>query len=164
MPILSLKALVLEDITNNKGGSSKFENKKICYYLGSFDPLHKGHEHIAKDITEKGLCDYVLAYPAWGGDEYKNRIDINFRLEMLFAVFASHPEVIVTKLSPIKLQETLTRPDVIKTKKDRFFVKPKIKGLEFMSGMYINKIFHQHTKGALLALPVHSFNILLLLH
>ena len=41
-------ALVLEDLVKNNQLQSTLQNKKVGYYIGSFDPIHKGHEEVAK--------------------------------------------------------------------------------------------------------------------
>lgn len=105
---LASNALILEELAQSGTIESTLSNKKICYYVGSFDPLHKGHEAVAELPLMSGICDYVLMYPSWGKDSYKTRVDVNLRLEMLFAVFKDHPRIIVTKFSPIELQTALT--------------------------------------------------------
>lgn len=105
------KALILEDLISEGILEETLSHKKVAFYQGSFDPLHLGHEDVATLPIEKGLCDYVLIYPAWGGDDqYKNRTDIKIRQGMIFTAFAHHPKVIVTRLSPQDLQQHLTTP------------------------------------------------------
>ena len=166
-------ALVLEDLVKNNQLQSTMENKKVGYYIGSFDPIHKGHEEVAKNVLSENLCDYVIVYPSWGGDSYKQRASIEIRLDMLFALFKDHPQIIVTRYPPKELQNTLTQKTSAKT------VMPKFKGLEFigvvgsdtalkltpdksssiafMSGTVISSEHENHTWGGCIALPVSSF-------
>ena len=166
-------ALVLEDLVKNKQLQSTLENKKVGYYIGSFDPIHKGHEEVAKNVLSENLCDYVIIYPSWGGDSYKQRASIEIRLDMLFALFKDHPQVIVTRYPPKQLQNALTQKTSATT------VTPKFKGLEFigvvgsdtalkltpdkassiefMSGTVISLKHENHTWGGCIALPVSSF-------
>lgn len=102
-------ALVLEDLIAEKKLLTTFEDKKIGYYIGSFDPVHLGHAALAEEALKNNYCDYVLIFPAWGGDSYKNRSDLSLRHDMLFAAFQEHPRIIVTRLSPLELQQTLTK-------------------------------------------------------
>lgn len=166
-------ALVLEDLTKNNQLQSMLQNKKVGYYIGSFDPIHKGHEEVAKTVLSKELCDYVIIYPSWGGDSYKQRASVELRLDMLFALFKDHPRIIVTRYPPQELQSALTK--VI----SKEIVAPKFKGLEFigiigsdtalklnpnqpssiafMSGDIISAKHENHTWGGCIALPVSSF-------
>ena len=166
-------AVVLEDLVKDDQIQSMLQNKKVGYYIGSFDPIHKGHEEVAKTVLSKELCDYVIIYPSWGGDSYKQRASVKLRLDMLFALFKDHPRIIVTRYPPQELQSALTK--VISTK----IVAPKFKGLEFigiigsdttlklipdktssiafMSGAIISPKHENHTWGGCIALPVSSF-------
>lgn len=171
-------AIVLEDLIKKNLLEKTLLNKKVGYYLGSFDPLHLGHEKVVKKALESNLCDYVLIYPAWGGDGYKNRTDLRIRLEMLFATFADNPRVIVTKLNPGQLQEALTEDtDVLIEEKPT--VKSKIKGARyigligsdaaldtnkdvkkrsvFMRGIKVPDKYKEHTAGGVIAIPVEGF-------
>ena len=170
--MLLLQALVLEDLVKNGTLEKTLSHKKVGYYIGSFDPLHKGHERVAQSVIEHKLCDYVIIYPAWGGDEHKNRIDVHLRLDMLFSVFAKHPRVIVTRYNPKELQQALTTPVA-----DSKFRAPKFAGLEFigvigsdtalswakskhssfMKGVEMKDEWANQTIGGVIALPVHSF-------
>lgn len=108
---LPAKALVLEDLIDHGTLEATLSYKKVGYYVGSFDPLHLGHDDVANLPIQQGLCDYVLIYPAWGGDDnYKKRVDIKLRQDMVFSAFADHPRVIVTRLSPQDMQRHLTNP------------------------------------------------------
>ena len=171
-------ALVLEDLVKDGKLESTLSQKKIGYYIGSFDPLHLGHEDVVNQILDQNLCDYVLIYPAWGGDEYKNRTDVKIRLEMLFAAFQKHPKVIVTKLTPAELQGVLMKRDesLVAGKPS---VKTTIIGTEyigvigsdtaletskdlkklsvFMQGVQIPEKYKEHTIGGIIAIPVQSF-------
>ena len=171
-------ALVLEDLVKNGKLGSTLSQKKIGYYIGSFDPLHLGHESVVNQILEQNLCDYVLIYPAWGGDEYKNRTDVQIRLDMIFAAFKEHPKVIVTKLTPGALQGALMKSDesLVAGKPS---VKTTLVGTEyigiigsdtaletskdlkklsvFMRGIKMPEKYKEHTIGGIIAIPVKGF-------
>lgn len=171
-------ALMLEDLVKDGKLEFTLSQKKIGYYIGSFDPLHLGHEDVVNQLLEQNLCDYMLVYPAWGGDEYKNRTNVKIRLEMLFAAFQKHPRVIVTKLTPAELQGALMKND-----ESLVVGKPSVKtiliGTEyigiigsdtaletskdlkklsaFMRGIQIPEKYKEHTIGGIIAIPVKSF-------
>ena len=173
-------AVVLEELAAKGTLAATLAGKKVGYYVGSFDPLHVGHEEIVAVSLHQGLCDYVLIYPAWGNDRYKNRTDVDVRLNMLKATFANHPQVLVTQLPPQDLQALLTQPVPGKFE-DKPRVKPAFDGTSFigimgsdnalalavnekernafMSGIQIPKRYENHTLGGIIALPVDSFII-----
>lgn len=167
--------LVLEDLIKQGQLEKTLSHQRVGYYIGSFDPLHKGHERVAGLCLEKGLCDYVIIYPSWGGDQFKKRIDVQRRLDMLFSVFEKHPNVIVTRFTPKELQDVLTKPAVTKVS----FVKPAFEGMSFigivgsdtalavagskealstfMAGRRLTEMHYEYTLGGCMALPVDSF-------
>lgn len=171
--------LVLEELIEKGQLEKTLSHQRVGYYIGSFDPLHKGHEKVAGLCLEKDLCDYVIVYPSWGGDTFKKRIDVQRRLDMLFAMFEQHPTIIVTRFPPKKLQDTLTRLDSSKAG----FVKPAFNGMSFigivgsdtalavvkssqalstfMTGKRIAEIHYEHTVGGCMALPVDSFVVVM---
>ncbi len=179
----SAYALVLEDIIQNGTLETTLKNKKIGYYMGSFDPPHKGHEAVAALPIQHGLCDFVIIYPAWGGDSHKTRVDVTLRQDMLFSVFQDHPAIIVTRLTPKELQTKLTVPDSSKKVRNKPAVKPAFDGMSFigiigsdtalylepnekaassfMTGIQIPMKYQTHTLGGLMALPVDSFIVVL---
>ncbi|MCC2646399.1 MAG: hypothetical protein K0R02_464 [Rickettsiaceae bacterium] len=177
---LSANALILENLIKDEILESTLANKKLCYYVGSFDPLHKEHEAITVLPIKKGLCDFTLIYPSWGGDSFKVRADIKLRLDMLEAVFAKNPYVLITRLPPQEMQKLF-----IFNNQNNGMVKVKsvFSGLEFIgvigsdtalalnnnksalaSFMVASAIpdqYKEHTLGGLMALPVEKFIIVL---
>ena len=106
----------------NEAIAEFFAYKRVAYYLGSFDPVHLGHEAVANHvinmevitqiINDRGVRDkinYNLMCPIWGGDTMKQRTDIKLRLDMLFEAFKDDPNIIVTRLSPYELQTLFTQ-------------------------------------------------------
>lgn len=170
-------ALILEDLIKDGKLESTLSQKKIGYYIGSFDPLHLGHESVVNHILEQNLCDYVLIYPTWGGDGYKNRTDVHIRLDMIFTAFKDHPKVIVTKLTPAELQGALMersddlvegKPSVTTKFKTEYIgitgsdaaldtSKDPKKLSVFMRGIQIPEKYKEHTIGGIIAIPVKSF-------
>lgn len=174
---LNCHALVLEDLIQDKKLAETLSNKRIGYYIGSFDPIHLGHEALARETITRNICDYVLIYPAWGGDNYKNRVDIQIRLEMVFALFADDLHIIVTKLNAEELQQALTKESDLLIA-DKPTVKSKFSGTEyigiigsdhaldtadakklsvFMQGIKIPEKYKAHSAGAVIALPASYF-------
>lgn len=170
---LPLHGLVLENLNLDQ----TFKGKKIAYYSGSFDPLHLGHQDIAREVVRQGLADYVIAVPSWGGDTYKKRVDVQHRLDMLFAAFADDPHVIVTRLTPYELQKLLTFENPPGYLDSKFagtqfvgligsdtarYLAPNAEALEtFMTGKVIADHHKQNTLGGLMAIPVQSFIVAL---
>lgn len=174
-------ALILEDLAATNILYQTLAGKRIGFYIGSFDPLHLGHQETAQLLLQKKLCDYVLIYPAWGGDQYKKRALIADRLEMLFAVFADDPHIIVTRLGPAALQQLLTHPDDTRQVNDKPTVKPAFINtqfigvigsdvalslskneealLPFMQGLVVPEKYEAHTIGGIISLPVAEFII-----
>ncbi len=177
--ISPVNALVLEDLIEQGKLETTLSNKKVGYYVGSFDPLHLGHEDVANLPIQNELCDYVLIYPAWGGDNYKKRVDIKLRHDMMFSAFSDHPKVIVTRLSPQDMQHQLTKASGRKSLEGKPLVDVVIPGLEFigivgsdtalsyykkpdatralMTGLQITEKYYNHTVGGLMSLPAKSF-------
>lgn len=168
-------ALVLEDLSKDALYTT-LANKKIGYYIGSFDPFHKGHEAIVQEALND--LDYCIVYPIWGGDIYKDRTNVQIRLEMLFRLYKSDPKVIVTKLSPLELQNLLTKPQA-DTIAGKASVSPAIPNTSFigilgsdaalktlqdkkklsvfMRGIKIPEKYKTHSAGVVIALPVEGF-------
>lgn len=173
----STYAIVLEELPPAEL-QKVLSNKKIGIYVGSFDPIHKGHEAIVKNVLDQKFVDYCLIYPVWGGDQYKNRTDVKVRLEMLLSLYKDNPQVFVTRLNPGELQDLLTKDSLQKidgkpTVQSAFegthyigilgsdtalatVADPK-KLSVFLRGVKVPSKYREHTIGAIIALPVESF-------
>ena len=170
-------ALVLEDLPKAQL-HEKLSGKKVGFYIGSFDPIHKGHEQVVSSILNQNLVDYCLVYPAWGGDKYKQRTDVDIRFKMLFILYKDNPQIIVTQLSPIELQDLLTvdssvtiseKPAVKSAINETKYigvlgsdtaintVADKKKLSIFMRGIKIPEKYCENTIGGIIALPVSEF-------
>lgn len=168
-------SLVLEDLPKEKL-EKLLVGKTVGFYIGSFDPIHKGHEQVIASAL-KHKVDYIIIYPAWGGDKYKNRTDIKTRLNMLRALYKKDPRVITTKLPPVELQKRLTKKSCKKVS-GRPAVQPFFdaeyvgilgsdaalsmaedskKRSVFMRGIQISEKHAHSTIGGIMALPVHEF-------
>lgn len=120
----------------------------------------------------------MLIYPVWGCDDYKKRTDIKIRFEMVFALFADDPQIIVTRLNAEELQQVLMdESDLLiagkATVKSKFpdteyigiigsdgaldTSKDSKKLSVFMQGIKIPEKYKTHTIGAVIALPASSF-------
>ena len=100
--------VVLEDLLEEGVLEAVLEGRILGYYVGSFDPVHLAHQAVAEKVLSESLCDFVIMYPVWGGDDYKKKESVEMRLKMLFAALADHSGIIVTKLQPRELQQALT--------------------------------------------------------
>ncbi len=154
-----LHSLVLETIEQET-----LRDKRIGYFVGSFDPLHKAHECVATKSLE--LCDYVLVYPVWGGDQYKVRSPIEARLDMLYRTFADHPSIIVTRLTPKALQERLLASGasfvgIIGSDTALYLDSNPETSIYYMTGLEIEPKYATHTWGSCMALPADSFIVFL---
>lgn len=173
-------AILLENLIKEKKLASTLSGKKIGYYHGSFDPLHKGHEKIVEMVLKQHLCDYIIVYPAWGNDHFKKRLDLSLRLQMLFSVYIDHPNVVVTRLSPKELQMALMKEAPIKGKVESKFGNVTYVGIigsdvalemvqpensyrlsYFLNGDAIPETLKEHTVGGFFVVPAQSFIIAL---
>lgn len=56
---------------------------RLGIYVGSFNPVHKGHEFIANYVVENNYVDKVLMIPTEGYWDKTGLIDLKHRLNML---------------------------------------------------------------------------------
>ena len=56
---------------------------KIGIFVGSFNPVHKGHIKLVKYILKKNIVDKVIIIPTNNYWNKNNIIDIKHRLNML---------------------------------------------------------------------------------
>ena len=173
--LTSVHALVVENMDQDELYTNHLDGKKICYFFGSFDPLHLGHESIVNRVLKQPMCETVIVYPAWGGDGYKTRAPVALRLGMLFEVFQDHPHVLVSRLNSQDLQTRLTHtnpdnPDyVIPSCQDCEFIgivgsdsaltwlRIAEKEKRYLTGLKVDSNFAEHTFGGASVVPVQRF-------
>lgn len=82
--------------------------KKFGYFLGSFDPLHKGHITVVDTILNNNICDVVMVYCVNGKSTYKQRSDFYLRTAACEKTFLQTPNVIISYMNPLQIQKKLT--------------------------------------------------------
>lgn len=165
-----LKAEVLDHSFDWK----KLQGTRLGYYIGSFDPIHVGHEHVINQALASGYVDYVLIYPAPGGDQFKNRSSLSLRQKLIASVYQEHPKVLMSYWTPKELQDTFVAravnieifgmigSDVVtetfmgpdKERSDKYY-------RVFMRGIPLSEKHYNDTVGALMALKADSFLVAL---
>lgn len=171
---LIIPAQIRSQMLDNYFDIHQLKGAKIGYYIGSFDPLHLGHQRVIDQALNSGHVDYLLIYPVPGGDQYKNRTGLPLRLKMIASVYQNHPRVLFTHWSPKELQdrfspiasdidiigiigsdlvtETLLGPDKALGEKKLSI---------FMRGIPLADRYHNDTIGSLMALKANSFLVAL---
>lgn len=161
---------LIAEVLNDSFDLNRLEGVKLGYYVGSFDPIHLGHQHTIEQAIKQGYVDYVLVYPAPGGDTFKNRSRLTVRQKMIASIYEEHPKVLLTYWTPKELQDkfsplsenieiigiigsdvvtdTLMGPDDAISEKYRSV---------FMRGIPLKENHYEDTIGALMALKASSF-------
>lgn len=172
--MLIFPIFIKAEILNDDFDLNRLKGKKLGYYIGSFDPIHLGHQHVIEQALKSGHVDYILIYPAPGGDQFKNRTDLDLRQKMIASVYQEHSKVLMTYWTPKELQdkfatftkdvdiigvigsdvvtETLMGPDKELSEKCRSV---------FMRGLPLKEKHYKDTVGALMALKANSFLVAL---
>lgn len=68
---------------------------RLGIYVGSFNPVHKGHEFVANYVIANNYVDKVLMIPTTNYWDKTNLIDLNHRLNML--KFCENENIFVSK-------------------------------------------------------------------
>lgn len=76
---------------------------KIGVYVGSFDPVHKGHESIVNYLLSNNYLDKVIVIPTGNYWDKQNLTDLYHRVSMLKKVFN---EKVIIDVSLSKIQYT----------------------------------------------------------
>jgi cytidyltransferase-like protein len=150
------------------------KGSKLGYYIGSFDPIHLGHQNVIEQALASGHVDYILIYPVPGGDRFKNRSDLSFRQSMIASIYQEHPKVLFTYWTPKELQDhfsSLTSDLEIIGVIGSDVVTESLMGQNkefsekyrsvFMRGIPLKEKHHEDTVGALMALKANSFLVAL---
>lgn len=68
--------------------------KRVALYVGSFDPIHLGHQTIIESTVSQGFADYVLVVPNNMTLHKPNATPYEKRRDMLEVLYIDHPSVI----------------------------------------------------------------------
>ncbi len=74
---------------------SALSNEKIGILLGTFDPPHSGHLHIALVAMNEASLDKIIVIPNFDAPHKPNATDSSHRLLMTSLAFADHKNIIV---------------------------------------------------------------------
>jgi len=101
------------------------KNRRIAFYGGSFDPLHKGHLTIARKLTELFALDEFVFIPAFHAPHKKDKKPTSAfqRFAMLALATNDKPEMRVSKME----LDTPEKPYTIETQRK---LKRKLKDAE----------------------------------
>ncbi len=86
--------------------------KKICFFGGTFNPVHNGHVELVKALKENLLCDEIIVIPNGNAPHKDNEIDKFHRYNMVKITFSHLSYVTVSdyeikKETPSYTWETL---------------------------------------------------------
>ncbi len=90
---------------------------KICLFGGTFDPIHKGHIHIAKNALSEFELDKVIFVPTGNSYMKKDVSPAIHRLNMLKIALKNYPEFEISDIEIKREGYTYTR-DTIKEIKE----------------------------------------------
>ena len=94
---------------------------KIGIFVGSFNPVHKGHIKMVKDVLRKNIVDKVIIVPGRNYWDKNNLIDIKHRINML--EFYANENIIINKdLNDLPYTYLIMRELQKRYKKDELFL------------------------------------------
>ncbi|MCH9631706.1 MAG: nicotinate-nucleotide adenylyltransferase [Chlamydiae bacterium] len=157
---------------NDSFEMKKLSGKTVGYYSGSFDPIHLGHQYVIENVLGKGYVDYVLIYPAPGGDHFKSRSELALRQKMIASLYQDNPQVLFTHWSPKQLQDNFSQVEAeVVGIIGSDIVTEKLMGPDaatnekyskvFMRGIPLKENHFYDTVGAVKALKADSFIVAL---
>ncbi len=165
---------LLASILDDSFEINNLRGKKVGYYTGSFDPIHLGHQYVIDTALQKGFVDYILVYPAPGGDSFKNRAKYSLRQKMIAHLYQDNPRVLFTYWSPKELQDRFSKiadsvevvgiigSDVVTEKLMSADTALSAKYCKvFMRGIPLKEKHFYDTVGGIMALKANSFVVAL---
>ena len=81
---------------------------KLGIYIGSFNPVHKGHIKIIRYVLSKNIVDKVLVVSTRGYWDKQNLLDLKYRIDML-KMYENDKIVIEEELSNLQYTYELMR-------------------------------------------------------
>ena len=101
--------------------------KKICFFGGTFNPIHLGHTAIVRKLSEMNLFDEIIVVPNGDAPHKKNETNKTDRLNMVKLAFSDMKEVSVSdyevkKETPSYTYETLEYFKAVYPESELYFV------------------------------------------
>lgn len=72
---------------------------KVGVYVGSFNPVHKGHENIVEYLLKEKYLDKIIVIPTLNYWDKQNLLDLKSRTDMLKLTFNNNNVIIDNSLS-----------------------------------------------------------------
>jgi cytidyltransferase-like protein len=88
--IFNAHAGYIEDVTLLPG-------QRVAFYVGTFDPIHKGHIAAMQHLLDIGEVDYVVALPNNAAYHKPNRTNFSQRLESMQLALGDSPRILIPK-------------------------------------------------------------------
>jgi len=91
----------LHDANKHKFNMPAYKRKRVGVFVGTFDPVHKGHTHVIKYILEHNIVDKVIVIPTGSYWDKAPKATTKQRIDMLKFI-ANDKIEISTKLNDIE--------------------------------------------------------------
>ncbi|MBR3512338.1 MAG: NAD(+) synthase [Clostridia bacterium] len=91
----------LHDANKHKFNMPAYKRKRVGVFVGTFDPVHKGHTHVIKYILEHNIVDKVIVIPTGSYWNKAPKATTKQRIDMLKFI-ANDKIEISTKLNDIE--------------------------------------------------------------
>lgn len=95
---------------------------KVGVYVGSFNPVHKGHENIVEYLLKEKYLDKIIIIPTLNYWDKQNLINIEARTHMLNLVFKNNNIIVDNSLSKYEYTYEILNHLKEKSKADELYL------------------------------------------